>query len=215
MAAGRSLLGGVWRRPQATANAGKLIREIRSDRDCPARLGILKIACKAADAGREMSEVAVVSPSPAGARERLRRAEALRAHRADARVQSMASAGEVAYLRAQMTLAARLTARLAATNDVAEMAELVVGELHGTFAFYLAAVQRLDGDGVLRLVAGSGPLAEVMAEFLLVEQSVDHGVNGRVARTGESSLVGDTRADRDYIVRDPKTDPRSELSVPV
>lgn len=130
-------------------------------------------------------------------------------------MQSMACAGEVAYLRAQMTLAARLTARLAATNEIEEMAELAVSELHGTFAFYLAAVQRLDGDGVLRLVSGSGPLAEVMAEFLLVEQSVDHGVNGRVARTGESSLVGDTRADRDYIVRDPKTDPRSELSVPI
>jgi len=170
---------------------------------------------EAADAGREMSEAAVVSPRPAGARERRRRAEALRAHRADARVQSMACAGEVAYLRAQMTLAARLTARLAGTNEIEEMAELAVSELHGTFAFYLAAVQRLDGDGVLRLVAGSGPLAEVMAEFLLVEQSVDHGVNGRVARTGESSLVGDTRADLDYIVRDPKTDPRSELSVPI
>jgi len=162
-----------------------------------------------------MSEVTVLSSRPAGARERRRRAEALRAHRADVRVQNMATVGEVAYLRAQMTLAARLTARLAATNDVEELAELVVSELHGTFAFYLAAVQRLDGDGVLRLVAGSGPLAEVMAEFLLVEQSVGDGVNGRVARTGESSLVSDTRVDRDYIVRDPKTDPRSELSVPV
>lgn len=162
-----------------------------------------------------MPELSLTAPRPAGARERRRRAEALRAHRADTRAQRMAAAGEVAYLRAQMTLAARLTARLAATAEIEQMAQLVVGELHGTFAFYLAAIQRLDDDGVLRLVAGSGPLAEVMAEFLLVEQSVEHGVNGRVARTGESSLVGDTRADRDYIVRDPKTDPRSELSVPI
>ena len=91
----------------------------------------------------------------------------------------------------------------------------VVQELHETFAFYLAAIQRLDEDGVLRLVAGSGALAEVMTEFLLVEQSVRHGINGRVARSGETSLVSDTRADRDYIVRDPQTDPRSELSVPI
>ncbi len=162
-----------------------------------------------------MPELSTSSPRPAGVRERRRRAEALRAHRADSRAQSMAAAGELAYLRAQLTLASRLTARLAATHDVDELAGIVVQELHGTFAFYLAAIQRLDADGTLRLVAGSGALAEVMAEFLLVEQSVRHGVNGRVARTGQTSLVADTRADGDYIVRDPKTDPRSELSVPI
>jgi hypothetical protein len=37
-----------------------------------------------------------------------------------------------------------LTARLAATRDVEEMARLVVDELHETFTFYLAAVQRLE-----------------------------------------------------------------------
>ena len=159
--------------------------------------------------------MSTTSPRPAGVRERRRRAEALRAHRADARVQSMASAGELAYLRAQLTLAARLTARLAATHDIDELVGIVVQELHETFAFYLAAIQRLDDDGVLRLVAGSGALAEVMTEFLLVEQSVRHGINGRVARSGETALVSDTRVDRDYIVRDPHTDPRSELSVPI
>jgi HD-GYP domain-containing protein (c-di-GMP phosphodiesterase class II) len=162
-----------------------------------------------------MPELSVTSPRPAGVRERRRRAEALRAHRADARVRDMAAAGELAYLRAQLKVAACLTARLAATNDVDEMVGLVVQELHGTFAFYLAAVQRLDDDGVLRLVAGSGALAEVMTEFLLVEQSVRQGINGRVARAGMTALVADTRADADYIVRDPHTDPRSELSVPI
>jgi HD-GYP domain-containing protein (c-di-GMP phosphodiesterase class II) len=150
-----------------------------------------------------------------GAKERRRRAEALRRHRADARTKSVAAAGEVAYLREQLRLAARLTARLASTSDVEQLAQLVVAELHETFAFYLAAVQRLDADGVLRLVAARGPLAEVMAEFLLTEQSVREGVNGRVARSGHTVLVADTRADADYIVRDPKTDPRSELAVPV
>jgi HD-GYP domain-containing protein (c-di-GMP phosphodiesterase class II) len=162
-----------------------------------------------------MPELSTSSSRPAGVRERRRRAEALRAHRADARAQSMAAASELAYLRAQLTLAARLTARLSATHNVHELVGIVVEELHSTFAFYLAAIQRLDDDGVLRLVAGSGALAEVMTEFLLVEQSVRQGINGRVARTGETSLVSDTRADADYIVRDPHTDPRSELSVPI
>lgn len=100
-------------------------------------------------------------------------------------------------------------------RDVDDMVRLVVDELHETFAFYLAAIQRLDDDGVLRLVAGRGPLAEVMTEFLLVEQPVNEGVNGRVARTGVTALVSDTREDSDYVVRDPQTDPRSELGVAI
>jgi HD-GYP domain-containing protein (c-di-GMP phosphodiesterase class II) len=55
----------------------------------------------------------------------------------------------------------------------------------------------------------------VMTEFLLVEQSVQQGVNGRVARSGASALVPDTRQDPDYIERDASTDPRSELSAPI
>lgn len=162
-----------------------------------------------------MRELAIKPSRPAGRRELARRAEALRRYRADERVQSIAAAGELAYLRSQLRAAARLTARLAATREVEEMAGLVVDELHETFAFYLAAVQRLDDDGVLRLIAGRGQLAEVMTEFLLVEQSVQEGVNGRVARSGVTALVGDTREDPDYISRDPETDPRSELSVAI
>ncbi|MGA9876483.1 MAG: HD domain-containing phosphohydrolase [Solirubrobacteraceae bacterium] len=162
-----------------------------------------------------MSDLSLKPPRPMGRRELARRAEALRRYRADERVQSIAAAGELAYLRSQLRAAARLTARLAATREVDEMAKLVVDELHETFAFYLAAVQRLDDDEMLRLIAARGPLAEVMTEFLLVEQSVREGVNGRVARSGTTALVGDTRKDPDYIARDPDTDPRSELSVAV
>jgi HD-GYP domain-containing protein (c-di-GMP phosphodiesterase class II) len=168
-----------------------------------------------ADYAREMPELSVKPARPPGNRERERRAEALRRHLQDSRARGIGAVGELSYLRAQLRLASRLTARLAATNEIEEMVELVVEELHGTFTFYLAAVQRLDPDGVLRLIAGRGALAEVMTEFLLLEQSQDHGINGRVARSGATALVADTRADGDYIVRDPDTDPRSELSVPI
>ncbi|HUE26949.1 MAG TPA: HD domain-containing phosphohydrolase [Solirubrobacteraceae bacterium] len=167
-----------------------------------------------------MSRTAATTPrstprGTAGARERERRAEALRHHRANDRARQMASAGELASLRVQLRLAARLMARLALTNDIDEMVQLLVDELHETFAFYLVAIQRLDADATLRLVAGSGALAEVMTEFLLVEQSLHEGVNGRVARSGTSALVADTRLDPDYIQRDASTDPRSELSAPI
>jgi HD-GYP domain-containing protein (c-di-GMP phosphodiesterase class II) len=160
-------------------------------------------------------ELTVKPPHRAGAKERQRRAEALSRHRADARVHSLAAVGELAYLREQLRLAARLTARLVDKSEVDEMAQLVVDELHETFAFYLAAIQRLDEDDVLRLIAGRGPLAEVMTEFLLIEQPASEGVNGRVARSGTTALVPDTTQDPDYIVRDPQTDPGSELAVPI
>src|ERR1700677_2902553 len=149
-----------------------------------------------------MPELSVKPARPPGSRERERRAEALRRHRSDKLAQKMAATDELAHLRAQLRVAGRLTARLAAMRDVEHMIGLVVDELHDTFAFYLAAIQRLD-EGVLRLVAGRGPLAEVMTEFLLVEQPLSEGVNGRVARTGVTALVSDTREDGDYVVRDP------------
>ncbi len=106
-----------------------------------------------------MPHLTTNTPYRAGARERRRRAEALRRHRAESRARDLAAGGEVTYLREQLHLAARLTARLAATGDVQEMAGVVVDELHETFHFYLAAVQRVDADGVLRLMAGGGLLA--------------------------------------------------------
>jgi len=148
--------------------------------------------------------------------ERDRRAAAVRSQRKNTRARTMASSNRLAYLRAQMSLVASLSARVAAAHDVDEMVRIVVDELHETFAFYLAAVQRLDPErDTLELVAGAGPLAEVMTEFLLTEQPVGEGVNGRVARTRATALVADTHADPDYIVRHPDTDPRSELAVPI
>ncbi len=72
---------------------------------------------------------------------------------------------------------------------------------------YLAVVQRLDGDGVLRIVAAAGPLSEAVEDYLLQEQHVSTGVNGRVARTAAPALIADTRLDPDYLVRDAATDP--------
>jgi putative nucleotidyltransferase with HDIG domain len=119
------------------------------------------------------------------------------------------------YLEKQLTVAGRLSAAMAESVDVDEVVRRVVDELHSTFGVYMAVVQRLDDDGVLRVVASAGPMAEVLNAFLVFEQPVSTGVNGRVARTATSALVPDTRRDPDYVVRDPATDPLSELAVPI
>ncbi|MEA2421825.1 MAG: hypothetical protein QOF55_924 [Thermoleophilaceae bacterium] len=115
--------------------------------------------------------------------------------------------------RERPAVASRLSAKLAPLLDEAEIARLTVEELHHSFDYYLAVVQRLEDGGNLRVMAAAGPLAD--AGFLYEVQPVSRGVNGRVARTGEAALVEDTRDDPDYLRRDARTDPGSELSMPI
>jgi putative nucleotidyltransferase with HDIG domain len=115
----------------------------------------------------------------------------------------------------RLVVASRLSSSLARAHSVEDVAAIVVRELHESFDYYLAVVQRLDPDGSLRVVAGAGPLAEEVDDFLALVQPVEVGVNGRVARSGQAAMVNDTRLDSDYLHRNPRTDPGSELSLPI
>lgn len=113
----------------------------------------------------------------------------------------------------RLAVASRLSVELAPLGDVRAIAERTVCELHRSFDFYLAVIQRLEG-GVLRVVGAAGPLASDPV-FLAIEQRLHEGVNGRVARTGRPALIPDTRHDPDYLRRDPRIDPGSELALPI
>lgn len=115
----------------------------------------------------------------------------------------------------RLVVASRLSTDLALAHSVEDVASLAVRRLHDSFDYYLAVIQRLDPDGSLRVVAGAGPLAERVDGFLAHVQPVEVGVNGRVARTGRPAMVNDTRLDSDYLQRNPRTDPGSELSLPI
>jgi putative nucleotidyltransferase with HDIG domain len=124
------------------------------------------------------------------------------------------SAGEGSPAR-RLLVASRLATGLSRAHTVEEVAGEAVRLLHESFDYHLAVVQRLDPDGRLRVVDGAGPLATEVADFLAREQPVEVGVNGRVARTGRAAMVNDTRLDSDYLSRNPRTDPGSELSLPI
>jgi diguanylate cyclase (GGDEF)-like protein len=115
----------------------------------------------------------------------------------------------------RLEVASRLAARLTDLRDPTSIASAIVKELHSAFGYYLAVVHRLDPDGMLRVVAGAGPLADSNAEFLAWEQPITSGVNGRVARTAVASRVADTRLDADYVGLNDHIDPCSELCVPI
>jgi diguanylate cyclase (GGDEF)-like protein/putative nucleotidyltransferase with HDIG domain len=116
--------------------------------------------------------------------------------------------------RSRLAVAARLATKLAPLDEPAVIARAAVTELHNAFGFFLAVIQRLDPDGILRIVAAAGPLADHDA-FLAHEQPIQEGVNGRVARTGQPAVIADTTTDPDYLRRDPRSDPGSELSLPI
>jgi putative nucleotidyltransferase with HDIG domain len=115
----------------------------------------------------------------------------------------------------RLLVASRLATSLSRAASVEAVAREAVETLHRSFDYYLAVVQRLDPDGMLRVVAAAGPLADAGGDFLALEQRVEDGVNGRVARTGRPALVNDTRRDPDYLGRRDGTDPGAELSLPI
>lgn len=114
----------------------------------------------------------------------------------------------------RLLVASRIASTLSGAHRPAEVAAEAVRQLHESFDYYLAVVQRLDADGYLRVVTAAGPLAELDG-FLHHEQPVELGVNGRVARSGRPAMVNDTGRDPDYLTRNPATDPGSELSLPI
>jgi diguanylate cyclase (GGDEF)-like protein len=115
---------------------------------------------------------------------------------------------------ARLAVAARLATKLAPLDEPDAVAHAAVDELHSAFGFFLAVIQRLDPDEILRVVAAAGPLA-AHDDFLAYEQPIQEGVNGRVARTGQPAIIADTTTDPDYLRRDPRSDPGSELSLPI
>lgn len=115
----------------------------------------------------------------------------------------------------RLLVASQLATALSRAGSVESVAAEAVRALHDSFAYYLAVVQRLDPDGVLRVVALEGPSAAEVETLLAHGRRVEIGVNGRVARTGRPAMVNDTGLDPDYLGRADGKDPGSQLSLPI
>jgi putative nucleotidyltransferase with HDIG domain len=118
------------------------------------------------------------------------------------------------YLEELLALTERLAEAMAVATDEDALAGQVVRELQATLGTFMVALARIDGE-LLRVVSVAGPLAEDRGRFIIREFPINVGVGGRVARTGQTALVHDTRLDPDYLYRNRETDPRSQLTVPI
>ncbi|MEA2423019.1 MAG: hypothetical protein QOF55_2118 [Thermoleophilaceae bacterium] len=117
--------------------------------------------------------------------------------------------------RERLACANRLSARLAPLLDPEWIASATVAELHESFNYHLVVIHRIDPDGMLRPIAGAGPLTSEMSGFESWAQPCEDGVNGRVVRTGEPALVLDTAHDPHFLGTDAPADSGSELAVAI
>ena len=129
-----------------------------------------------------------------------------------------AASADAARQRQRLGAARRLSAQLAPLLDPASVAQVTVDELNDTFGWFLVVMHRLDDDGVLRTQAGAGQMVDRMGIDALRawEQSIDTGINGRAARTGEPVIVPDTSKEPDFVAAgEGDLFAASELSVPI
>ena len=136
----------------------------------------------------------------------------------DRRAVAPRSQTDGATQRERLAVASRLSARLAEVLDPSEIVARTVAELHQSLGFYLAYIQRVDGETLTLL--GSGGALDVGDDAREWDQSIDSGVAGRVARTAAVALVHDTCLDPDYlssadVLQELTVRPRSMLSVPL
>src|SRR4051794_2418749 len=117
--------------------------------------------------------------------------------------------------RARLACANRLSTRLAPLLDPEQIVSTTVDELHESFRYHLTAILRKDPDGMLRAVAGAGPLVRELPGVDVLGVPLSEGIVGRVARTGEPTVVHDTQSDPDYLPTEATTDSGSELAVTI
>jgi diguanylate cyclase (GGDEF)-like protein/putative nucleotidyltransferase with HDIG domain len=115
----------------------------------------------------------------------------------------------------RLALASSLSGRLAPLLDADTITRVTVDELSQAYDCDLALIFALDHDGGLRPVAGGGRLVSQIPAFDDWSQSLDEGVTGRVARTGEPALIRETRDDPDFLNGDSDRESGSELAVPI
>ena len=127
---------------------------------------------------------------------------------------AISAAEEEERQRRRLACANRLSARLAPLLDQERIASTTVEELHESFHHHLTVILRADPDGMLRAVAGAGPLVRELGSVEDLGLPIGEGIAGRVARTGEPAIVHDTERDPHYLLTG-STASGSDLAVPI
>jgi diguanylate cyclase (GGDEF)-like protein len=114
----------------------------------------------------------------------------------------------------QLSLANAIGARLSAMTDPEEIIGAAVDELNRAFGYFLCAIVRIREDNYVEAVAWRGT-AMPPGDGPTLAMPRAAGVIGRCLRERQPVIVGDVRAEPDYVAKPETADVRSELVVPL
>jgi K+-sensing histidine kinase KdpD len=114
---------------------------------------------------------------------------------------------------AQIRLISEVTNRMTADLDIQELLDTAASSIQKTFSYFDVTVFLLtDGGKTLDLSAHSGNFTDFLPHGY--QQSVEKGIVGRVARSGEMVQTGDVAREPDYLAFS-YHDTRSEIAIPI
>jgi K+-sensing histidine kinase KdpD len=114
---------------------------------------------------------------------------------------------------AQIRLISEVTNRMTADLELGELLDTAASSIQRTFNYFDVTVFLLtDGGKMLDLSAHAGNYTDFLPHGY--QQSIDKGIAGRVARTGEMALTGDVSTVPDYLAH-AYHHTRSEIAIPI
>ena len=128
-----------------------------------------------------------------------------------------ASGAQIARFANQLRTAAEVAGQLSSILDLETLLRQVVSLLRERLELYHVHVYLLDSlAGVLRMVAGSGEVGEMLRE---AEHAIpldrEHSLVARAAREGQIILVDDVSVEPDFLPNPLLPNTRSEMAIPL
>ena len=120
---------------------------------------------------------------------------------------------ELEWRNQQMRLVDRVASLIASQITIRDAFSLVLAEIEGAFGYGTSGIGLIEGDRLVFAATRDSSEESVQDYFQLHGVSIDTGVTGRVARTGEPAFIEDVRSSPDYLVTSPEI--QYEICVPI
>ncbi len=113
----------------------------------------------------------------------------------------------------QLHLLDRVTSVIAGQVTIREALPLVVAEIEGAFGYGSCGIGLIEGDRLNFVAVHDSNEDNIRDYFLIHGVSIETGITGRVARTGEPVFIRDVSASPDYLPTSPAA--QQEICVPI
>ena len=120
---------------------------------------------------------------------------------------------ELEWRNRQLRLVDRVTSLIAGQVTIRETLPLVLAEIEGAFGYGSSGIGLIEGDRLVFAAVHDSNEDNIVDYFLDHGVSIETGITGRVARTGEPAFIRDVSASPDYLPTSPAV--QQEICVPI